>query len=275
LEDKLGTRPGVDSFFKDPSVSGLLRLCINEQDSVDYTSATPLPQRTISLRDPVERDEFREKQISLRHFDEHCSIKRLSPSTPTTKLRNRARQRRSYRHFDERPISIQDLGALLENLRQLQVGARPKRLYGSAGGLYPVQTYVFVKRQRVEQLDGAAYYYDPLLHALVLVSSGEHITADLYDRLVNRPIFEEAAFAVYFFVDMRAIEPAYGARSLHYGSIEAGLMTQILEEEAPNHGIGLCQIGDLNFDVLKTDFILDTEHRFVHSLLGGKQGGEP
>ena len=275
VEDKLGTRPGTDGFFKDPSVSGLLRLCGNALDPGGYNSTTQIPERAISLRDPVERDVFREKQISLRHFDEHYSIKRLPPSTPTTKLRTRVLQRRSYRHFDERPIAVEDLGALLENLRQLQVGARLKRLYGSAGGLYPVQTYVFVKHQRVERLDGAAYYYDPALHALVLVSGGEHITADLYDRLVNRPIFEEAAFAVYFFVDMRAIEPAYGTCSLHYGSIEAGLMTQILEEEAPSHGIGLCQIGDLNFDAMKTDFMLGAEHHFVHSLLGGKLCGKP
>jgi amino acid adenylation domain-containing protein len=275
VEDKLGTRPGIDDFLQDLSVSGLLRLCRKMPDRGSPASTTRMPKGAVTLRDPAERDVFREKQISLRQFDEHRSIERLSPPIPTTRLRTRALQRRSYRHFDERPIAVEDLGALLENLRQLQVGARPKRLYGSAGGLYPVQTYIFVKSERVNRLDGAAYYYDPACHALVCVSNGEHITADLYDRLTNRPIFEEAAFAVYFFVDMHAIEPAYGARSLHYGSIEAGLMTQILEEAAPNHGIGLCQIGDLNFTAMKTDFLLGANHHFVHSLLGGKRCAEP
>ena len=56
---------------------------------------------------------------------------------------------------------------------------------------------------------------------------------------------------------------------MHYATIEAGLMTQLLETSAPACGIGLCQIGNLDFKRIKDLFELDQSHVLVHSLLGG------
>ncbi len=56
---------------------------------------------------------------------------------------------------------------------------------------------------------------------------------------------------------------------MHYATIEAGLMTQLLETSAPACGIGLCQIGNLDFKRIQHLFELDQSHVLVHSLLGG------
>ena len=83
------------------------------------------------------------------------------------------------------------------------------------------------------------------------------------------PVFDEAAFALFLIAQLGAIVPMYRERSLHYASIEAGLMAQLLEMSAPAYGIGLCQIGTLEFQRIRHFFALDEGHVLVHSLLGG------
>ena len=56
---------------------------------------------------------------------------------------------------------------------------------------------------------------------------------------------------------------------MHYATIEAGLIAQLLETAAPACSIGLCQIGKLNFHRIRHLFLLDQSHVLVHSLLGG------
>jgi hypothetical protein len=46
-------------------------------------------------------------------------------------------------------------------------------------------------------------------------------------------------------------------------------MTQLLEMSAPAYGMGLCQIGTLEFQRIRHFFALDEDHVLVHSLLGG------
>jgi SagB-type dehydrogenase family enzyme len=149
------------------------------------------------------------------------------------------------------------------------VDGEPKYLYGSAGGLYPIQTYAYAKPGRVAQLEGGLYYYDPGRHGLVLLAAGPCITTEAYDPLVNGPVFGAAGFALYFIVDMRAIGPMYGERSLHYATIECGLMAQLLEMSAPAYGIGLCQIGNMQFDRIRDLFLLGDNHVQLYSMLGG------
>jgi hypothetical protein len=67
----------------------------------------------------------------------------------------------------------------------------------------------------------------------------------------------------------------YGERSVHFATIEAGLICQLLETAAPKHGIGLCQIGSLEFPRIRALFDLEESHVLVHSLLGGRILDDP
>jgi epothilone synthetase B len=68
---------------------------------------------------------------------------------------------------------------------------------------------------------------------------------------------------------MKAIQPMYGEYSLRYATLEAGLMTQVLEMSAPARHIGLCQLGGLDFARTRDWFALDDGHVLLHSLVGG------
>ena len=147
---------------------------------------------------------------------------------------------------------------------------KPKYLYASAGGLYPVQTYLYIKPERVEGLSGGIYYYHSVDHRVVLLSGEVEFDRTVYDPLINRPIFDEAAFSIFLIAQLSAIAPMYGEHSRHFADIEAGLMAQLLETSAPSYGIGLCQIGGLDFERIRGSFDLEASHLLVHSLLGGR-----
>ena len=190
-------------------------------------------------------------------------------TNPDDTLKTKYAERRSYRQFSPHPISFARLSEFLGCLHQIKLDGKPKYLYGSAGGLYPVQTYLYIKPGRVEGLAAGIYYYHPLDHGLVLLSPRVDFDRGVYDPIINGPIFDEAAFGVFLIAQLSAISPMYGARSVHYATIEAGLMSQLLETSAPACGIGLCQIGNLDFKRIQDLFELDQSHVLVHSLLGG------
>jgi hypothetical protein len=51
-------------------------------------------------------------------------------------------------------------------------------------------------------------------------------------------------------------------------------MAQVLEMAAASSGLGLCQIGTVEFERVRHLFSLDDTHVLVHSLLGGSIGAE-
>jgi hypothetical protein len=87
--------------------------------------------------------------------------------------------------------------------------------------------------------------------------------------LINRPVFDQAAFSIFLVAQMKAIAPVYAERARDFALIEAGLITQLLEASASRHRIGLCQIGLVDFDAIRDLFQLEESHLFLHSLLGG------
>lgn len=83
-------------------------------------------------------------------------------------------------------------------------------------------------------------------------------------------MFDQAAFSIFLIAKLSAITPMYGELSMHFATLEAGLMAQLMETTAPSSHIGLCQIGSLDFESIRHLFGLDENHVLVHSLLGGR-----
>lgn len=158
---------------------------------------------------------------------------------------------------------------MLSCLRETKLDGGPRRLYASAGGLYPVQTYLHMKPGRVEQIDGGMYYHDPITHRLVSVGTSTAIDRHIHDPFVNRSTFDEAAFSVFLVGRMHAIVPVYDEHAERFATLEAGLMAQLLDLWAPEYGIGLCHIGALDSDGVRDAFELDPSDVLLASLVGG------
>jgi amino acid adenylation domain-containing protein len=273
LEDELGQRPPMNELFQSPLAElverHFERLAEPSQEeggpSEASSSGHPRWLARRPLRDPAEREAFKERQPGLRR---DVQGSRLALSRATSDEAELFLARRSHRTFAPQPVPLAALGGLLGALRQVSLDAETKYRYGSAGGLYPVQTYVLVKAGRVEGLAGGVYYHDPVGHELIPLADHEPITAEHYGWL-SQSVFAAGSFALYLVAQARAIVELYEGKARDFCLIEAGLMAQLLETEAPVHGLGLCQIGGLDFDRVRPSFALDDDHELMHSLVGG------
>ena len=120
------------------------------------------------------------------------------------------------------PIPLQQFSEFLSHLLQIELDGFPvpKSRYGSAGGLYPVQTYLYIKPGRVEGLAAGVYYYHPKDHSLVLLSPDAHLDRSIH-MPTNRLLFDASAFSLFLIGQLDAITPLYGAHSQDFAMLEA------------------------------------------------------
>jgi SagB-type dehydrogenase family enzyme len=219
------------------------------------------------LTDPIERLQFKLKQPGIRQV-ETARPEIALPEANVDETVYLARQ--SYRQFLDEPITLTQLGQLLSCLKphSFPNSVLPKYWYGSAGSLYPVQSYLYVKPDRMADLAGGFYYYHPTEHKLVLLSSVITANQELHGG-TNRIIFEQSAFSLFLVAEYQAIDPMYGSSARDFCLLEAGYMSQLLMMEASTYDLGLCPIGGMNFEPLRAEFGLSDSQEMVHSFLGG------
>ncbi len=272
IEFAFGTAPKMASLFRLRTVRDIVAHLrhIGQEDHGASLRSTGVPvdsQPLPLLLDPAEREKFRRSGHGLRR----PAIAYIRPEISTTGDIPGVRQagtRKSDRHFGPLPTSPTAIWNLLSCLRARSVDGRYRYHYGSAGGLYPVQTYLTVCAGGISGIPDGAYYYHPVEHALESLHAGTPFGPEIYG-LPNRPVFECSAFGLFLIADLKAIAPIYGDLSYRFVLLEAGAMTQHLETTACTVGIGLCQIGNLDFSCIRPYFQLSDHHVYLHHLLGG------
>ncbi|MFN8500614.1 amino acid adenylation domain-containing protein [Kouleothrix sp.] len=224
------------------------------------------------LLSPLARLEFKLRQPGMRRDAGRANTVLARPE-PSAALEQAYAARRSQRTFAAGPVAAEQLGELLAALMPMaRPGAPlPKYRYPSAGSLYPVQAYLYVKAGRVAGLSGGVYYYHPAEHSLVLLDEHAVFERDIH-HAANQPIFDQSAFAIFLIGQLHAIEPIYGPLARDFCMLEAGAITQLLMTAAPASQLGLCPIGDFDFERVRHAFALDDGHVLLHSLLGGREG---
>lgn len=220
-----------------------------------------------------ERLQFRLSQPGLRNPG--MDLERIPVRVEAQKedsLADLFRRRRSFRRFERGAIPRADLATLLDCLAQIRVADSPfpKYRYGSAGNLYPVQTYLYVKPGAVSGLEaGGVYYHHPAERSLILMGVGPELSLDSVGP-ENRQLLAAASFVILLIARLDAIRPLYGDVGLRYCAIEAGLITQLLEMSCEGTQIGLTQIGGIRIDSLRDSLQLEPSHELMHALIGGR-----
>jgi SagB-type dehydrogenase family enzyme len=121
----------------------------------------------------------------------------------------------------------------------------------------------------VQGLAEGGYYYHPVHHRLCALSPGAKQERALH-VVINRPVFDQASLTIFLVVDLRAIAPLYGPEAHRMACIEAGLMTQLLEQQAAALDIATCHVGYPANDSYRQIFRLHDEHVLLHSLFAGR-----
>jgi amino acid adenylation domain-containing protein len=271
LEKEFGFRPSFPEFFREPTVAALARL-IDERRNGAGAAAAPAAaphRRSFELIvEPQAREAFRRERHSIRAFAGEQGKLPL-PREELDAASSRFQTRRAIRNFLPEPVSLAALGGWLAEISRAAIGETFKQAYGSAGGYYPVQTYLHIKEHGVEGCPSGTFYYHPADHALVPLTLGAELDGAVHEPFTNRPIFEQARFSVFFVNQPAANEPMYGDIALRFSMLEAGAMAQVLETSASRFQLGVCPVGWIDFDAIRGLLHLDEGQELLHSHVGG------
>lgn len=203
-------------------------------------------------------------------FKEYSScIKRVTLPTPVASgdadIWRTLQQRRSSRLYKvEQHIAIQDLSCLLWATQ----GATAKwgdfifRTAPSAGGLYPIETYISVRS--VESLMPGIYHFRPKDFDLEFIKEGDY-SIMLARAALDQAIAANAQMTFVWSALAGRSKWKYRQRAYRYIYLDAGHICQNLYLAAEALGLGVCAIGAFYDDLVNRIVELDgTEETAVY-----------
>ena len=271
-----------------------------------YEASVEQTDRDGSLLSEVEKMELKIKHLEIRQNDEGKTRINLLKPEIHSKIKQKYLSRQTYRtfHADRDKISLKKFSEFVSCLAQYNSDELPfpKYRYPSAGSLYPVQVYLYIKPDRIEGIEGGTYYFHPKDQCLILLNSNPKIKKSIH-TVNNYQTFEDSAFSVFLVAEMSAIAPVYGAKTISarvkksriktmlsgfhtmmvglkqqqssadvsrdFCVLEAGYMGQLLMTSAQENQIGLCPVGGVDFSQIYEYFDLQDSHMYIHGFLGG------
>ena len=152
------------------------------------------------------------------------------------------RERRSRRAFTDEPLTLAALSLLMfaAQGRTARAGGLVLRTAPSAGGLYPVETYVVVNR--VSDVTPGLYHYNVRRSALEEVREGGY-GRELAEAALGQAMCGRAAAVFVWTAVKDRCQYKYGQRGWRYIYLDAGHICQNLALAATDLGLGLCPIG--------------------------------
>ncbi len=230
---------------------------VNPEDNIGVVETF----RSKVIGDNVERKLFKMSKPGLRAFDPEAVSVFLPSIEKSKKLQLKARSPFN-KSFIEEGLTLNDLGQMLEGLIQHTSPELilPKYYYPSAGSLYPVQTYLHVRENKVSGLKRGYYYYHPEHHCLYLVNPcHQEYLSDA----------DHSSVSLFLVGDLKAIAPLYGDLAEGFCHQEAGHMANLLINFFNENLAWIPQNPTHDAD-LHAKFSLDPEHIIIQEFLGGR-----
>lgn len=178
--------------------------------------------------------EFKKKQLN-RTFE--ASIDKKIYFNDNFEFPENIADRKSYRKFDEEnKISFDDFSKMISIFKQIRNENETRYYYASAGGLYPIDVFLYIKKDRIENINQGIYYYNPNENCIQLVNDHSIISEEAH-LFFNKDIFKSSAFSVYLIYNVDANMAKYKSDGYFYACLDAGIMISALTQAAE---IGKC-----------------------------------
>ena len=182
--------------------------------------------------------------------------------------------RRSYREFAQREMPLEHASALLASgygaIAPLRFGGQTpflRRTVPSAGGLFPLELYLFT--QRVQGLDDGLYHYDVVAHSLHQLRR-ENLFLTLEPMFYAYPFMKDANIVIAMAAVFLRTQVKYGPRGYRYILLEAGHVAQNLCLRAMELGLeSLCMGGFLDSALNELVGLKPKEEGVVYTVAAG------
>ncbi len=151
-------------------------------------------------------------------------------------------RRRSRREYTDEGLTMQEVSQLLWAAQGITEPGPGFRTAPSAGGTYPIEIYMVVKKGGVEGLEAGVYHYDPRKNSLGVVAKGD-FSQELMVAAVDQQWVGDAALNLVITGFFERTTQRYGDRGVHYVYMEVGHVGQNVYLQAESLGLGTVAIG--------------------------------
>ena len=196
-----------------------------------------------------------------------CELALPSPALKGSRSVEEAiKLRRSVRSFHDQPLTLSDLAQLLWAAQGV-THDQTCRSAPSAGGLYPIDTYVVV--ERVTGLHAGVYQYNPELHSLKKLLEGSY-GQKICKAANSQECVGNAAVTIVLSLPFDRSMKKYGRIGLAYACVEMGCIAENVALQATSLRIGSACIGGVDSDTIQETMELPKENRVICLLPLGK-----
>ncbi len=170
--------------------------------------------------------------------------------------------RRSVRSYEKRPLSSPLISSLLWASQgiSLVTPGHHYRTAPSAGGLYPIETYL--ANNRGGELPQGIFHYEVSSHRLALLKEGKFGPA-LAGAALEQSMVENAPIVLIWSALVERSRWKYDQRAYRYIYLDAGHIAQNVALAAVSLGLGSCQIGAFFDDEVNSILGLDGKEETV------------
>ncbi len=159
-------------------------------------------------------------------------------------------QRRSLREYADRAMTAEELAWVVRAATGI-TSSQGRRAAPSAGALYPIETYVAVRR--VDGIDPGVYHVDVRAQALEPVRDGS-AAGDLMVAGLGQDFLRRAPVVLVLTGRFQRSRWKYRERHYRYVCWEGGHVTQNVYLAAESLGLGACMVGAF-FDGMVNDIV--------------------
>jgi len=165
-------------------------------------------------------------------------------------------KRRSIRDFLDKPIPLDYLSQILWAAQGI-TSEWGGRTAPSAGGLYPLEIYIQVRK--VEGLKEGVYHYNPKNHSLSLIKHG-NFSDQLSQAGLNQEWIRDGSLNIIITADFSRTTRKYGERGIRYVYLEAGHCAQNIYLQITSLKLGCVTVGAFSNEEVKDVLSLPKNH---------------
>ena len=206
--------------------------------------------------------------ILINHFIA-CALSEEEIKLPSPQLEGKMSveealvRRRSRRVFKDYSLTIEQVSQLLWSTQGITEERRGFRTAPSAGATYPLDIYLVVGKDKVENLKAGVYHYSPHHHFLTIILEGDR-RRELARACLRQRFIEDAPVSLIITAEFSRITNRYGKKGIYYAHMEAGHVGQNVYLQAESLGLGTVVIGAFYEEDISQALNLPDQHIPLH-----------
>jgi len=178
-------------------------------------------------------------------------------------------KRRSIREYIDESLNLTEVSQLLWAAQGITDQRYGLRTAPSAGGTYPLEVYIAVRRQGIHDIEAGIYQYDPAEHALIMIRRGD-FSENLMAAAVDQSWVAEAALNIIITGIFDRTTVKYGERGIQYVLQETGHVDENIYLMAIALGLGNTVIGAFHEEEIQRILGISKEERPLYVAPVGK-----